>query len=261
MEDESAGDSESGNRLQEYCSELRLNVAQVRRWDTGGAIINALVAGVLPYFRIILLSDGLISEFNDSQVRAILRHEAGHIRRWHLVSRMVFIALPIVLIATCQWISGATLLSLDSIATSYSVSESLVMSVMIVLYATYLIVVLVWLSWQMEYDADLYAVTQQNNGQNDQTEAGRLVTVCPRLVDETMEALYRFAELMPSQVDRKTFWHPTLRKRLTRLRQVKRDPQLAQLNSDLFVHKQFLLFAAIVVSIVMLHISTTSMSM
>ena len=248
----SLGDTELGIRLQDYCRDLHLKVRQVRRWDTGGAIINALVAGVLPYFRIILFSDGLISKFNDSQIRAILRHEAGHIRRWHLASRMVFVVLPLVLFAACHWISGATPFSVESFAATYSISESLVMPGIIFLYATYLTVVLVWLSWQMEYDADLYAVTEQA----DQPRTKGLVTVCPQAVDETMEALYRFAELMPSQVDRKTFWHPTLRKRLLRLQQIKRDPQLAQLNSDLFVHKQFLLFAAIVISIVSLYILT-----
>ena len=244
------GETEIGSRLHEFCSDCRLKVAQIRQWDTGGAIINALVAGVLPYFRIILISDGLISQFNESQIRAILRHEAGHIRRWHLASRMVFIALPIVLITACHWVSGAVPFSIKSFAATHEVSELLVTSGLIVFYATYLLVVLVWLSWQMEYDADLYAITEREEVPG----TGGVVTVCPRATDATIDALNRFAELMPSQVDRKTFWHPTLRKRLIRLQRIQRDPKLAQLNSDLFVHKQFLLFTLIVISIVTVQI-------
>ena len=102
----------------------------------------------------------------------------------------------------------------------------------------------------MEYDADLYAITDREDGSG----SGGVVTVCPQATQETIDALNRFAELTPSQVDRKTFWHPTLRKRLIRLQQIKREPKLAQLNSDLFIHKQFLLFALIVISIVTVQI-------
>ena len=244
--------SELEVRLQKFCRDCRMNVAQVRKWNTGGSIINAVVAGVLPYFRVILVSDGLISKFNENQIQAILRHEAGHIRRWHLASRIVFILLPIVMIGLCYLLAGSMLPSLESLAVAFSIPKTMVMPAAVGAYGSYLLAVLVWLSWQMEYDADLFAVTLRNTTDGAQND---LVTLCPQAADETMDALYRFAELMPTQVDRKTFWHPTLRKRLIRLQQLKRDPKLAQLNSDLFVHKQFLLFASVVVTFTSLQIA------
>ena len=156
------------------------------------------------------------------------------------------------MIGLCYLLAGSMLSSLESLAVAFSIPKTMVMPAAVGAYGSYLLAVLVWLSWQMEYDADLFAVTLRNTTDGAQND---LVTLCPQAADETMDALYRFAELMPTQVDRKTFWHPTLRKRLIRLQQLKRDPKLAQLNSDLFVHKQFLLFASVVVTFTSLHIA------
>ena len=42
------------------CRHFGIKAARVRVWNTGNQVINAVVAGVLPYLRVILLSDRLV---------------------------------------------------------------------------------------------------------------------------------------------------------------------------------------------------------
>ena len=70
------------------CYQHRLHIHDIRIWITGNQIINALVAGILPRFRIILLTDSLVKLFPRNELLAIVRHEAGHLRLWHLPIRI-----------------------------------------------------------------------------------------------------------------------------------------------------------------------------
>ena len=49
-------------------------------------IANALVSGLLPSFRRIYVSDTMLEDFTAAEIRAILAHEIGHVRRHHLLA-------------------------------------------------------------------------------------------------------------------------------------------------------------------------------
>ena len=227
--------------LLEICQQHKLRISSLRVWSTSRQIINAVVAGIFPYFRIILISDALVSQFSRSEVTAVLRHEAGHIRRWHLPSRIFFILLPLVIFQLANAMHFNFITSFEMLAGQSYFPPNWVSPVMACGYTIYLTLVLIWLSRQMEYDADLYSITDRQSGSK-----GKL-QVNTKLSEQLSNALLRFVELMPSQLDRRSFWHPTLRKRLIRIEKLKRNPLLAQEYSDEFVHQQFLAFAAILV--------------
>lgn len=215
----------------------RLKVATTRVWSTSKQIINAVVAGVFPGCRVILVSDAMVKQFAHAQLAAIVRHEAGHIRRWHLPLRMFFIVLPLGIFLAAEFLGQHVTQSLENIAIAISLTPGIVMPFLTIGYCIYLGVVLTWLSRQMEFDADQYAITKLSDEPN---------ILCIQSANEMEDALHRFAELMPSQVDRKSFWHPTIRQRLIRIAKIKRTPSLLQHYSENFTYHQFLLFCAIV---------------
>lgn len=67
---------------------------QLRQWDTGGSFCTALVAGFVPHFRRLLLSDALLWRLNREQTAMVILHELAHLRRWHLPLRLL-VLLPI----------------------------------------------------------------------------------------------------------------------------------------------------------------------
>jgi len=81
------------------CKHHKLYVHDIRVWKTDNQIVNALVAGVVPRLRVILMSDALVKFFPRHELLAILRHEAGHLRLWHLPTRIGFSVLPLLALA------------------------------------------------------------------------------------------------------------------------------------------------------------------
>jgi Zn-dependent protease with chaperone function len=61
------------------------------RWDTDGRAFNAMVAGFVPKFRSLLLSDRLLDELGREQIAMVVLHEAAHLRRRHVPLRMLAI--------------------------------------------------------------------------------------------------------------------------------------------------------------------------
>ncbi|TWU01957.1 M48 family metalloprotease [Neorhodopirellula pilleata] len=64
---------------------------QVARWDTGGRMLNAMVAGVIRPGRLLLMSDRLLDELPRGQRMLVVMHELAHVKRWHVPLRMAAI--------------------------------------------------------------------------------------------------------------------------------------------------------------------------
>ncbi|MEZ6087769.1 MAG: hypothetical protein R3C05_07050 [Pirellulaceae bacterium] len=57
---------------------------EVRRWDTGHRICTAMIAGVVPGFRVLLLSDGLLARLDRPTTIMVVLHELAHVARRHM---------------------------------------------------------------------------------------------------------------------------------------------------------------------------------
>ncbi len=64
-------------RLLSICQQHKMRVSNIRVWETGNEIINALVAGVFPYFRVVLLSDGLLRLVSATRNRSDHKARSG----------------------------------------------------------------------------------------------------------------------------------------------------------------------------------------
>ncbi len=76
---------------------------------------TAGVIGILPWARFLLVSPQLLDHLNSQELRAVVAHEAGHLRRWHLffyalafLGFVELLFLILVGVEFTQWITGFT---------------------------------------------------------------------------------------------------------------------------------------------------------
>jgi len=71
--------------LLDVCREAGVRVRDVLLWRTDGLIANGAVMGLIPRVRYVVLTDALLDALRRDEVRAVMAHEAGHVRRRHMV--------------------------------------------------------------------------------------------------------------------------------------------------------------------------------
>jgi Zn-dependent protease with chaperone function len=97
-------------RLLAAAERLRLRFSDILVWNTNGGVANAMVAGLLPYPRYVLLTDRLINELRPEEVEAVFGHEVGHVRHGHMLFYVGF------LLASMGAVAWAFDLLTDSVA-------------------------------------------------------------------------------------------------------------------------------------------------
>jgi STE24 endopeptidase len=85
-------------RLEQLCRRAGLRYRDILLWRTNNAMGNALVMGLIPQMRYILLSDMLLETMNDREIEAVFAHEIGHVKHWHLGW---YVVLVVTLILMC----------------------------------------------------------------------------------------------------------------------------------------------------------------
>ena len=209
-------DPELKESLTQFCRQHRLNVFGVRVWNTDNQILNAMVAGFVPGFRMIILTDAMLSRFPRHELFAILRHEAGHIRLWHMPIRVSFVLLPVLVLAVGEYLGVSAGDKLNAGLAMIGITVPTPWLAPSIAYAAYLAGALGWLSRKMEYEADLYAATHSTIG----VELDESVLVNAS-ADELLDALLRFASYFPKQLHRNSFLHPSLSARMKRIAQLR----------------------------------------
>lgn len=87
------------DRLAAAGRRLKVRYADILLWDTRGTVANAMLAGVLPWFRYILLSDRLLAELTPDEVEAVFGHEVGHVKHRHMVFYLLFFFMSLTALA------------------------------------------------------------------------------------------------------------------------------------------------------------------
>lgn len=65
-----------------------------------GRALTAAVVGLIPGFRYVLLTPALLEVMDEKEVEAVLAHEIGHVKKWHLFLSILLIAGFSVVITT-----------------------------------------------------------------------------------------------------------------------------------------------------------------
>ena len=89
--------SELRELLEAACRHMRVRVRGLMLWPGEvNKIYNAAVIGVLPQLRYVLFSQDLLRDFPPRQILAVLGHELGHARYWHLPLYMLFVLVTLM---------------------------------------------------------------------------------------------------------------------------------------------------------------------
>jgi STE24 endopeptidase len=72
-------------RLERIADRVGFEFTDILVWDTNQMTVNACVTGIIPGFRYVLLSDGLIESLPPLEIAAVFGHEVGHIAHRHLL--------------------------------------------------------------------------------------------------------------------------------------------------------------------------------
>jgi STE24 endopeptidase len=77
-------------QLEALCRHLHLRCRNILIWQSGGAIANAAMMGLIGPIRYVLVSDALLANLDERCLLAIFAHEAGHIRHHHIFYSVLF---------------------------------------------------------------------------------------------------------------------------------------------------------------------------
>jgi Zn-dependent protease with chaperone function len=212
----------SARRLNFRCSDILL-------WDTRGGVANAMVVGILPWIRYVLLTDRLTVEMTQDEVEAVFGHEVGHVKHNHMLYYLGFLLVSLVVVMMVwKAIDLQTLLDRNT-------REDLAVLPLVASLGAYIFVVFGFLSRRCERQADIYgcrAVSCARNdcgGHDDETTllpGGR--GLCPTGVRTFMEALEKVARLNGISRDRpgwlQSWQHSTIARRVEFLQRILHDP-------------------------------------
>lgn len=185
------------DELAAICRATKTRCPPVRLWKPSMGQANAMVMGVLPGTRSLLVSDRLVGGMSDDQLRAVLSHELGHIRRRHIP----WIAAAVI---------GASMASHAAAAVMGHPNGPGMWSLAAI------ILVLGMVSRRFEREADLFAAESLE----------RMGLPRESALRATFEALLRVAELNRVRITRRDFLHGTIEERLDHLVRIARNPDV-----------------------------------
>ncbi|WP_158265635.1 M48 family metalloprotease [Blastopirellula marina] len=198
-------------------------MARLRVCDTGERICNAAVVGCLPGFSFVLVSDALFTRLSPQGVAAIVAHEMGHLKLWHVPLRLCIVFAGGVLgLALVHQAEG-----LAAWQTAAQVAATLAT-------AGYMGLMLHLVAPLLEFHADAYAIDALSSKSGDRRQAVRELT----------KALSQLTLLSGLRPDQKTWLYPSFEER--------RQAILGQQSSPSFRHRLQRLLAVIFLSQLML---------
>jgi STE24 endopeptidase len=248
------------NRLTALARRLHFRCSDILVWNTRGGSVNALVAGILPIPRYVVLTDRLAADLTPEEVEAVFGHEVGHVKHRHMLFYLGFllasltVGWAVLAIYLLPWLNAmpgqlAWLADLQALANR----DDLAMLLPVGLLAVYLFIVFGFVSRRCERQADLFgcrAVSCSNplcSGHDPTTVFPPEATgLCPTGIRIFINALEKVGYLNGISRDRpgwlQSWQHSTIARRVDFLLGVIRDPAAApRFQRDVAVVKWALL--------------------
>jgi STE24 endopeptidase len=211
---------------------LKFRCSNILVWNTHNTVANAMVAGVVPRPRYVLLSDRLINELQPDEIEAVFGHEIGHVRHHHMLYYLGFLLLSVPVVAClCEllswWLPGLqTLLTSDD----YWANVPFVGVV-----AAYIFVVFGFLSRRCERQADVFGCRAVSCSRPDCITHDASVALatggtglCPAGIRTFIGALEKVAEINGISRSRpgwlQSWLHSTFARRIDFLERILADP-------------------------------------
>jgi Zn-dependent protease with chaperone function len=192
------------------CQQSGCRLNDILLWDTEGRMANAAILGFLPGMRYLLVTDVLVDTLSAKELELVLRHEATHVARRHLLLRIAVLVLPIWL---WFWATRA-LPGLEATLTSGLVAARMAEYSHLLLLgvaAGYAVLAIGWISHRVEYEADLGVLTASQSSSDTQGNAATFAEVLCRITGDVYHA---------------SWLHPSVRSRVDFLEACARQPQI-----------------------------------
>lgn len=77
---------------------LKFRYTDILVWHTNDTLANAMVTGMLPILRYVILTDRLSAELTTEEIDGVFGHEIGHIKHHHMTLYTVFLFLSMVML-------------------------------------------------------------------------------------------------------------------------------------------------------------------
>jgi len=160
------------SRLLHAARRVGFRFTDILVWDTGQMMVNACVTGIVPGFRYVLLSDGLLESLTPLETAAVFGHEVGHVAHRHFLYFALFFMGTLGLLALCgdgfavagRLIAESSWLSAKNASFLSQLVEDGGLLLCLLLYFWF---VFGYLSRRFERQADVYGSKVVSCGQSD----------------------------------------------------------------------------------------------
>jgi STE24 endopeptidase len=142
-------------RLEALAARVGFRCRDILVWRSDSAVVNALIMGIVPRFRYVLLSDGLLLGLPQRAVEAVFAHEVGHARRYHLV--FLFAALMGTGLAGAYALEPLLTHVVGLLSSDTDAAEAVTAALAAVVLGGSALAVVSFLSRRFERQADLFA--------------------------------------------------------------------------------------------------------
>jgi Zn-dependent protease with chaperone function len=217
-------------RLKSLAARLGFRCSDILLWPTrrglGGGIANAMVAGVLPRPRYVLLTDRLVSELTPAEVDAVFGHEVGHIKHHHIPYYASFLIISFGVL----WLCAALLLPDNELV------RQLAAFPFVAVLAAYIFLVFGFLTRRCERQADIYGCRAVScgrpecTGHEDGVVGNSKGKLCPTGIRTFISALEKVVRLNGIDPDKPGFFqswqHSTPARRIQFMRGLLTDATL-----------------------------------
>ncbi|HMQ15405.1 MAG TPA: M48 family metallopeptidase [Phycisphaerae bacterium] len=136
------------DRLLFLCRKLRMRCREILVWRSGGMIVNAAVMGVVAPLRYVMITDGMLEQLDDTKIEAVFGHEAGHVKRHHI---LYFLLLAFI--SGC-WITVLSVHARQLDPFTFQVLVACVAGLLLLKWG----VIFGWISRRFERQADVFGV-------------------------------------------------------------------------------------------------------
>lgn len=165
---------------------------KLRVWETGDRVCNAAVLGCIPGFSFVLVSDALLSRLSPRHAAAIVAHEIGHLRLWHVPIRLSIVFAGGIL--------GMTLVHLGEQLGHW---QMLTQSIVIVGTIVYMTLMLHFIAPLLEFQADSFAVDLLSKSDHGRRRSARVL----------IRALSQLTLLSGIEPNQRTWLYPSFEQR------------------------------------------------
>ncbi|MBY0527005.1 MAG: M48 family metalloprotease [Gemmataceae bacterium] len=226
------------DRLAAAARRLNFRCSDILLWNTYSGVANAMVVGVLPMPRYVVLSDRLIAGLTYDEVEAVFGHEVGHVKHYHMIYYLSFLFMSLVaLYMMGEMLAQAAIAQWPGLEPWLNEANTWVVLPFLSSLVLYIFVVFGFLSRRCERQADIYGCRAVSCGRCDcphHADEVKLLPdgrgLCPTGIRTFIQALEKVAQLNGMSRSKpgwlQSWQHSTIARRVEFLQHMLADPHL-----------------------------------